>query len=528
MARAPRRRWWPLILAFQAGCTGAIDSPPGDASLADSIGNADGATLLGDVTIRSAAEVEHLRGVRRITGDLVITMQDDVSIAFPELRAIEGSLLALGDEQRKVSGRLELPALETLGGNLELDWTAATAEISAPLLTDVGGHVRLTHGVWHVALPSLTSINGELRFTDGNLHALDVSALAHIEGSLVLARVAWLAPGSPPFALPALESIGDSLDVQDCSEIALSMKELVSIAGDVELSDMALWIDLPALERIGDDLRIASLALHAADLRALASVAGDLSIDNSSALPAELAFPALASVAGGLVLRRLGSVERILMPNLTTIGRVLAVSDNATLARLDLARLAATTSDVMIASNGPLALDASALARVGGDLLITDNARLQLGLGKLVEVVGTLRVAGGTVVAIDLAALAKVGRDLDLIGFSSEVDEIALGALITVNGSLRINDTHYLDRFDCERLPVIGDFANAELHGDLEVRGNSDLAAISFPALAAVRKSIVVRDNRVLDDATAARELDDVVVGDQRAVCDNGGAESCP
>ena len=31
---------------------------------------------------------------------------------------------------------------------------------------------------------------------------------------------------------------------------------------------------------------------------------------------------ALASVAGGLVLRRLGSVERILMPNLTTIGRV--------------------------------------------------------------------------------------------------------------------------------------------------------------------------------------------------------------
>lgn len=97
----------------------------------------------GDLTVRTAADLEALSGVEVVTGTLRIEAAPTSELAFPALRVVGGAIFLSVDFSGEVSGpdpgasSLSFPAL-TQAGSIELAGTLELATFSAPALTRVG------------------------------------------------------------------------------------------------------------------------------------------------------------------------------------------------------------------------------------------------------------------------------------------------------------------------------------------------------------------------------------------------------
>lgn len=182
--------------------------------------------------------LESLAGLGPLTevpGDLVVINHEEVKDLAPlaNLRAVQGSL-------RISHNRLntfELPALETVGGTIEvLDQVAITAlalpklrsvgdrfeihgnnslaDVTLPALTSVGGNLDISanFALATLALPALTTLGGDLGFVDNaNLSVLGAPQVAEIADNLVVEANAVL----KGLDFPKLTKIHGYLTVQD-------------------------------------------------------------------------------------------------------------------------------------------------------------------------------------------------------------------------------------------------------------------------------------------------------------------------
>lgn len=199
------------------------------------------------VTADNAAAVGHIRVV---TGNLNVYTDDaqlgaleivggDVYLDQPAGPSALPALVLIGGTLH-VADRVQLPALETIGGGLSFVHAAPGSVFEAPLLRTIGrGLSILASGVTAVRLSALESIGGDL----------------DVRSSDLLTEL----------ALPALARIGGSLIFQHNDVLAAvdGMPNLEAIAGRLEvgLNDRLRRIALPGLQTIGDALQVAEDAL---------------------------------------------------------------------------------------------------------------------------------------------------------------------------------------------------------------------------------------------------------------------------
>jgi hypothetical protein len=120
-----------------------------------------GRILTGDVTITHAQDLEVLRGVELLRGDLVIEesgLQGADLSALEGVRAIEGNLGLEGN--RSLQDLSALKQLQRLEGNLYVGFNGGLTEASLPSLQKVGGALILegNEQLAKLDLPNLESV----------------------------------------------------------------------------------------------------------------------------------------------------------------------------------------------------------------------------------------------------------------------------------------------------------------------------------------------------------------------------------
>lgn len=171
----------------------------------------EGRVLEGDVTLRKAADLELLKGVVALKGDLDISeaLVSDLS-ALSSLRRVEGSLSVEGSAS--VTSLDGLGALEEVAGNL---------------------YLAFCDGLERVSLPALREVKGAF-IVEGN------AALAALE-------------------LPGLEQVGGYLHLHENLALAdVSLAALVEVGGELSILDNPLLVavDMRALERLGGEIEM--------------------------------------------------------------------------------------------------------------------------------------------------------------------------------------------------------------------------------------------------------------------------------
>jgi len=179
-------------------------------------------------------------------GDFTITTLDDVAF-FEPYPCITGDL---GVEEDEI-GEIDLPNLEWVGGNLDIDWP--------PNLTDV-------------TMEALETIVGRLELSGVSLNVVHMSSLTSVGG---------------------LSSAGNS----PLCDIDLSSLNTVGSEGLMFGSNDVTSFELPALTAVQGNVTITTLhELVVLDLSGLTTVDGSLSVKNTENLTNLDGFASLISV----------------------------------------------------------------------------------------------------------------------------------------------------------------------------------------------------------------------------------------
>jgi hypothetical protein len=418
--------------------------------------------------IRSANDLERLGRRKTIDEDVRIQVPGAPIVDLGQLEKIDGDLwIAI----QPATERIVFPKLESIAGDLILIGADRTGpvRIEAPLLRSIGRDLGLEL----------------LRAVD-----LELGALAAVE------RVFWMHLVHGRVSLPALLRLGGSLEIEDVSDLALS---------------------LPALEQSGPvrGIRILSSTIDLGGLRAVEAF--DVERSNQPDDPGDA--------------RRIDLHADLTDVDLHSLMSISGLNVRGDLGRLDLSGLEAV--EVLSLSDGGAerpqggVIDLSSL-KVSGEVRVAMPAHRVVGriesANTLILEVGSIDLRGlRRADAIDVTTTGAVELDLErlssitLIGASSfSAPRLIEGGVFNLNGVTTLDlpalaKIGYLginyspsERLDFPALAELGVSCGGIA---LSVSANPNLATLGFPALATVHGSIGLRDNGALDGCALLAQL---------------------
>lgn len=463
----------------------------------------------GDVLARSGFAELSLPVLSEIHGDLIadggfdqvalgalievhgaVSIFDDAGeIAAPVLREIDGDLTT----DLLTFGPVALPALQTLGGGLELQGGLTALQLDQ--LVSIGGglHLDSEGGLrFAIALPALQTVTGGIDIdAEGNIPSIDLPALARIDGDLTLSFVSHLTR----LALPSATEITGNISISFAERLAS--------------------IDLGALVRSGSLVVAAAPLLTTLTAPALTEVHAD------------------ANGTGGTLELRITGVEILELPALTSVDGQIRLTDDPALRTVQLAKLTAARS--MVFSDCPV-LDSLAAPQLSSlfEVDFFQNAPIRsLDLSGLATA-GSVRL-NGTALA-DLSGLRAL-RHVSLLELLNTTDLPDLTGLSRIEeiGSLALENNHDLasldglegvtelpSRLTVEDNPVLvsttglGHVTHAAF---VAFERNPALADLSLPSLVSIDGALVIED---MDAVTSLVGLDALAsVGGEIAITGN-------
>jgi len=444
----------PLLTALTLPLTDVDDL----SIVGDQLGPVDLSTLTraGSIRVLRAGDLD-LSGLVTVDDDLEVSRVSTLDLSSLERVTDLASLFDTGDtlalDQLQQAGRLtisecdatriELPALQTIDGSLELRTIPLATEVSLPALTSVGDTIRIisANELLEFEPPALTtgavSISGAEQFTTVSVPLVS-NLYLYLSG------------------LPDLETI----DVPAMTSGGLSL--VGTGLGDVAFSGLGV---LEFLE-IRDNRRLLSLAIGATEI-------WNSSIsDNPVLTDLALDVPTL----GELFLARNATLTTLDLSSVTSLAngtnsQAVNIASNDQLELVDLSNLVdAATIDLRFNDNPMLTTVLLDSYEMGKGLEMGDLPITTLSLPSMQQA-DELRIDLADLVTLELPAL----EDASFLTFQNcGLTTIDLPALQTVQ-TLRLRDNDLLETLSLPALDTIT--------GDLDVTFNPALTAIAMPAL---------------------------------------------
>ncbi|WIG93328.1 hypothetical protein KGD87_22325 [Myxococcus sp. SDU36] len=361
------------------------------------------ATHDGTYAVEDVADLEALKSLTSIRGDLNIEHTDVTAVVLPGLASVEGSLNIHGNPGLM---QVDLSGLRYVGGTLSIRGGVQLSELRiGPQTPEALPPVRV-HSLSLNSLPGVSTLSG-------------LAAVApRFDLTLWNTGVLW-----SPGMFPHVQVLAGTLTVhQNAALEKLPLSQLAQVDGSFMISANPMLQSLEGLSlltRIGGVLEISSnnALTQLSGLEHLAVVKDRVTVANNARLQ-EVRFDALSetgalAVAGNAVLEQVGP-----MPSLRRVHGDVALEENPRLLRAtDLPELQSMGGSLLVTRN-PLLTDLSGFQQVTWlhGLYVTGNGALEhLGsLGSL-HSVGTLEVRENpAMTALNLDALARV-RDAFIV-----------------------------------------------------------------------------------------------------------------
>ena len=192
---------------------------------------------------------------------------------------------------------------------------------------------------------------------------------------------------------------------------------------------------------------------------------------------------AINAVPGSVLMINVDGRELLIVPNATSVGLDVTLTDNDQLIVIDLNALASVGGDITISGNLALqSIDMSSLTTIGGGLNITNNPVLNaILISGVTSIGGDLTVIGTAATVIDMSALTTVTGSIDVSG-NTLATAIDMGSLTSVGGNLSSTATRRpTDRHAASRTAL-----------DLSVTGNVSIDG-SPPAATSTSRQLRAR-----------------------------------
>jgi hypothetical protein len=431
--------------------------------------------------VRTQADVDALRDVRCIDGDLSVTGAQVTHLdGLDALQRIGGALRV---EMASAITRVELRGLASTK-QITMTSDGALAEVLLPALTNVGGSVSfsLDGALRRLLFPALTTVAGGIGISGGRLTELDLSHVTDLPGGF------GYTGGSgalPLLALPALRTSGGYFTIQSGDVVAVSAPLLTRtvtlwIANNARLTSL----DLSSLARIDSNpFQIYNNAvLTSFALPALETVGGYIIIgDGSTTDPSPTAnpllksvlMPRLTTVAGSIEINDAKALEEVDLSSLTSFGTDVYIISGAHMRRVSMRALVSTSSWVSVYAPAGLDLfEAPALRSIRSLGLSTLTAGAPV-LPLLTQLSGALSIGADSDSSLSFPAVSRVDGDLSLrLG---RTPAVAFPALTTVGGAVTID---YSDG-----LTDLAGLAGLTQAASLTVKANARLTRLALPGL---------------------------------------------
>ncbi|GHH00631.1 hypothetical protein [Comamonas sp. JC664] len=358
----------------------------------------------GTLVVEDAADLEALRGLSSIRGNLTIQAPDLVELVLPGLVSVDGTLEIHGSPALR---RVELAALRYVEGTLSIGGSAQLTELSVgPQAHDALPQVRV-HSLGLRALPALPSLAGlsavvplfDLAIWDTGIQSA-TDTLRHV---------------------PTLHGTVSIFDNAVMEELPLS--RLAEVGGSVEISGNPALQSLSGLEHlsmVGGGISITNngALTSVSGLKNLMLVKNHLRVADNPQLR-DVRFESLSSlhslaVTGNANLEHVGT-----MPSLLSVQWGISLEDNPRLTSVtDLPELQSLGS--LSVTRNALLTDLSGFHRVTwmSGLFVTGNDALtDLGTLSALHALGTLEVRDNPALTrLNLRALADVRRAFYVTG----------------------------------------------------------------------------------------------------------------
>lgn len=346
-------------------------------------GAAETSVWVGDYTVATSVDALVLRGIRHITGNLLITGVNAASLTLASIEQVDG-VVAVTENDTLVD--VTLSSLRFVGSAFGISSNTSVKSVKLPLLETIVGEETM----------------GMALMVSGNdaLDSLVFPRLSTVEKSVVVVNNPVLAT----FELPMLETVGGGFGVQATAITSLESRALSSVGGDLTLQG--------------------NTALTSVSLPALTTVDGDIQMMNNPALlSVSLASESVLTVGGYVGIMRNDVLDSVSLPGLAEAGS-LGIYENVALESVSVA------SNTRLVLNASMAIKENAslesvwlpgLAEVGEDLVINQNPMLEtLVVSELVSVGRMLEMfADNALASLDLPALQTVGGGFRVGGLPS-------------------------------------------------------------------------------------------------------------
>ncbi|NOJ78173.1 DUF7151 family protein [Myxococcus xanthus] len=351
----------------------------------------------GMYAVENAADLEALKSLSIIRGELAVENTDVAMVELPGLVSVEGPL-SIHDNPALT--RVELSGLRYVGGTLSIRGSPSLNEVRVgPQTMEALPAVRID-GLTLYSLPALSSLSG-------------MAAVApHFDLTLWNTGVKW-----SPDTLPHVQVLAGTLTIHGNPALEkLPVSRLTEVGGSVTISGNPMLQSLEGLgglTRVGGVLDVShnNALTHLTGLEHLTVVKDRVIVMNNARL-LDLRFDALSEtgalvVAGNALLEQVGP-----MPSLFRVHQDVILAENPRLLRAaDLPKLQSMGGALFVHLN-PLLTDLSGFEQVTWmrGLYVKGNAALEhlSTLGAL-HTLGTLEVRGNpAMTALSLDALARV------------------------------------------------------------------------------------------------------------------------
>jgi receptor L domain-containing protein len=414
-----------------------------------------GTVIDGSVSVSKPEELERLRGVTLITGDLSIagTVTDLTPLA--ELAEVRGTL--------SIYQASELASLQGLG---RLTRAGALSIVGNPQLWGLRGLGALgSLGSLEIANATFTSLAGleQLGVVDDRLDVFNNPALTSLDGLQGLGSVGGSLSlyGNPALidlgALRSLRVAGTSLQIQNND----ALRDLVGLEGLAQLGSLGITQNdgIERLDGLTNLVEVETIDLRdnprLVDLSALHGVSRiyQLTLDAAPALESLTGLEGLSYVASSLTLSSNPALTDLrALAHLTSAGSLI-VKDNAALAHLAGLENLESLGELTLSGN-PVLEDVASLSSLSGvgSLDVRDNPMLESlsGWGALTSVYESVIIAGNKRLSgLDWPALSLVQPLLYLsVSYNPELPTCAaesLSAIVTdasTHGVIRGNARH--------------------------------------------------------------------------------------
>ena len=406
-------------------------------------------------------------------------------------------------------------------------------------LTDGGGNLQFGGTIADscgATIPTADPVLGALADNGGPTQTMALGAgSAALEAANYATCMA--AVGSPNYGAGGLDQRGQS------RASASSLCDIGAFEGSASLPD-DLIIDLATSQEVLNALNsvVGSLLMINVDGREYLVVPNATSVgldvtltDNDRLLVIDL--NALASAGGEITIAGNLSLQSVDLSSLTTVGGSLTIANNPALNAILISGVTSIGGDLAIVGTAATVIDVSALATVTGSLVISDNtSATTVDVSSVTDVGGDVTITGNTAAtAIDVAGLATVGGDLDLSGNTS-LPVVDVAGLATVGGDLIIDGASSATDIDLGSATSVGgdviitdntaatalDVGSlATAGGDLDLSGNSSLGSVDVSGVTSVGGNLIISGSA----AAASIDVSGLAsVSGDLTIVDNGSA----